>query len=45
MWIKNGPHDFYTLEEIQETFDMIFLFDVIEHLELEEGAQVLEEDI
>jgi 2-polyprenyl-3-methyl-5-hydroxy-6-metoxy-1,4-benzoquinol methylase len=35
------PHDFYTLEEIQETFDVIFLFDVIEHLELEEGAQIL----
>ncbi len=34
-------HDYYSLEEIQETFDVIFLFDVIEHLELEEGARLL----
>ena len=35
-------HDFYSLEEIQETFDVVFLFEVIEHLELEEGLNVLE---
>jgi len=35
-------HDFYSLEEIQETFAVIFLFEVIEHLELEEGLNVLE---
>ncbi len=34
-------HDFYSLEEIRETFDVIFLFDVIEHLELGEGARLL----
>jgi len=38
---KEGPHDFYNLEEIQELFDVIFLFEVIEHLELEEGMNVL----
>lgn len=34
-------HDFYSLEEIQESFDVIFLFEVIEHLNLEEGVQLL----
>ncbi|NWG04148.1 MAG: class I SAM-dependent methyltransferase [Syntrophaceae bacterium] len=34
-------HDFYTLEEIQEPFDVIFLFEVIEHLSLEEGVTLL----
>ena len=34
-------HDFYSLEEIQEPFDMVLLFEVIEHLELEEGIQLL----
>ena len=35
-------HDFYSLEEIRETFDVVFLFEVIEHLELEEGLNVIE---
>ena len=30
-------HDFASLEEIKETFDMILLFEVIEHLNWEEG--------
>jgi len=34
-------HDFYTLEEIQESFDAIFLFEVIEHLCLGEGVRLL----
>jgi SAM-dependent methyltransferase len=34
-------HDFYSLEEIQESFDVVFLFEVIEHLGLEEGVQLL----
>jgi SAM-dependent methyltransferase len=38
---KEGTHDFYNLGEIQESFDVIFLFEVIEHLELEEGMKVL----
>jgi SAM-dependent methyltransferase len=39
---REQVHDFYSLEEIQETFDVVFLFEVIEHLELEEGLNVLE---
>ncbi|MCX8118177.1 MAG: class I SAM-dependent methyltransferase [Desulfobacterota bacterium] len=34
-------HDYYDLEEIQETFDAVFLFEVIEHLPLEEGIKML----
>jgi SAM-dependent methyltransferase len=34
-------HDFYSLEEIQESFDVVFLFEVIEHLGLEEGVHLL----
>jgi 2-polyprenyl-3-methyl-5-hydroxy-6-metoxy-1,4-benzoquinol methylase len=34
-------HDFYSLEEIRESFDVVFLFEVIEHLDLEEGVQLL----
>lgn len=30
-------HDYTSLEEIEETFDMILLFEVIEHLNLEKG--------
>ncbi len=35
-------HDFYSLDEIQESFDVVFLFEVIEHLGLEEGIRLLE---
>jgi SAM-dependent methyltransferase len=34
-------HDFYSMEEIQESFDVVFLFEVIEHLGLDEGVQLL----
>jgi len=34
-------HDFYSLEEIQGSFDVVLLFEVIEHLDLEEGVQLL----
>jgi SAM-dependent methyltransferase len=34
-------HDFYSLGEIRETFDVVLLFEVIEHLELEEGLKIL----
>jgi 2-polyprenyl-3-methyl-5-hydroxy-6-metoxy-1,4-benzoquinol methylase len=34
-------HDYYSLEEIQESFDVIFLFEVIEHLPLQEGIQLI----
>jgi len=35
-------HDFYSLEEIRESFDVVFLFEVIEHLDLEEGNSLLQ---
>ncbi|MGB9629373.1 MAG: methyltransferase domain-containing protein [Thermodesulfobacteriota bacterium] len=34
-------HDFYHLDEIQESFDVILLFEVIEHLDLREGVELL----
>jgi SAM-dependent methyltransferase len=34
-------HDFYTLEEIRESFDVVFLFEVIEHVDFEEGVRLL----
>jgi 2-polyprenyl-3-methyl-5-hydroxy-6-metoxy-1,4-benzoquinol methylase len=34
-------HDFYSLEEIQESFDVVFLFEVIEHVDFEEGVRLL----
>ena len=38
---QEQSHDFYSMEEIRETFDVVFLFEVIEHLDLEEGVQLL----
>ncbi len=38
---KEQFHDFYSLEEIQEPFDVILLFEVIEHLEFKEGIKLL----
>jgi len=35
------PHDYYSLDEIKEQFDLILLLDVIEHLELEDGVKML----
>lgn len=35
------PHDYYTLDGINEQFDLIILFEVIEHLELEKGMEML----
>ncbi|MBW2039432.1 MAG: methyltransferase domain-containing protein [Deltaproteobacteria bacterium] len=35
------PHDYYSLDEIDEQFDLIILLEVIEHLELEEGMKML----
>jgi hypothetical protein len=34
-------HDFYSLEEVREPFHVVFLFEVIEHLSLEEGVQLI----
>ena len=34
-------HDYYSLEDIEETFDRIFMFEVIEHLPMAEGLDML----
>jgi SAM-dependent methyltransferase len=34
-------HDYSSFEEIKETFDMVLLFEVIEHLDLEEGREMM----
>jgi 2-polyprenyl-3-methyl-5-hydroxy-6-metoxy-1,4-benzoquinol methylase len=39
---REQDHDYYSLEDIQDSFDAVFLFEVIEHLPLEEGVQLLE---
>jgi len=42
MDIDHGfPHDYYSLDEINEQFDLITLLEVIEHLELEAGVEML----
>jgi SAM-dependent methyltransferase len=38
---KTQPHDYYSLNEISESFDMIILSEVIEHLEFNEGITLL----
>jgi 2-polyprenyl-3-methyl-5-hydroxy-6-metoxy-1,4-benzoquinol methylase len=35
-------HDYYSLDDIDEQFDLVLLLDVIEHLELEEGVEMLQ---
>ncbi len=35
------PHDYLSLDAIDEQFDLIILFEVIEHLELEQGVELL----
>ncbi len=35
-------HDFYSLDKIKETFDLIILFEVIEHLDLDEGIRMFD---
>lgn len=39
---RESTQDFYSLNEIQEEFDLIFLFEVIEHLSPSEGLHMLE---
>jgi len=39
---REQVHDFYSLNEIQESFDVVLLLDVIEHLSLKEGVGLLE---
>ncbi|NIO06262.1 MAG: methyltransferase domain-containing protein [Proteobacteria bacterium] len=38
---KSQVHDFYSLDDVDETFDVVLLFEVIEHLELKEGVEML----
>jgi len=38
---RSVPHDFYSLNDIDERFDLIILFEVIEHVKLEEGVEML----
>lgn len=38
---RTVPHDYYSLDEIKDQFDLIILFEVIEHLELEQGVKML----
>lgn len=33
-------HDYYALDDVKEPFDVVFLFEVIEHLDLEEGLNM-----
>src|SRR5512139_1522363 len=35
------PHDYSSLEEVKEPLDMVLLFEVIEHLSLEEGRDMI----
>lgn len=35
------PHDYYSLDAIDEQFDLILLLDVIEHVEFEDGVNML----
>jgi len=38
---QNRFHDYYSLDEIDENFNAVFLFEVIEHLNLREGINLI----
>ncbi|MCJ7662700.1 MAG: methyltransferase domain-containing protein [Desulfobacterales bacterium] len=38
---RTVTHDYYTVAEIDDQFDLIILFEVIEHLKLEQGVEML----
>lgn len=38
---RTQPHDYYSLDEISETYDTVILSEVIEHLEFREGISLL----
>ncbi len=38
---REGFHEYYSFDDIHETFDLIFLFEVIEHVEFEEGIALV----
>jgi 2-polyprenyl-3-methyl-5-hydroxy-6-metoxy-1,4-benzoquinol methylase len=39
---RETKQDYYSIEEIKEKFNVIFLFEVIEHLSFEDGVQLLD---
>jgi predicted SAM-dependent methyltransferase len=39
---RRMQHDYYSVEGIKEKFDIVFLFEVIEHMDLKEGVKMLE---
>lgn len=39
---RERVHDYYSLDEVEEMFDVILLFEVIEHLDLDEGIAMLQ---
>jgi 2-polyprenyl-3-methyl-5-hydroxy-6-metoxy-1,4-benzoquinol methylase len=38
---RSNPHDYYDVESIDERFDAIIMFEVIEHMSLQEGLELL----
>jgi 2-polyprenyl-3-methyl-5-hydroxy-6-metoxy-1,4-benzoquinol methylase len=38
---RSNPHDYYEVASISEKFDTIIMFEVIEHVSLEEGLELL----
>jgi SAM-dependent methyltransferase len=38
---RTYPHDYSSFDEIREPFDLVLLFEVIEHLSLEEGIEMV----
>jgi len=39
---REGTHDYYSLDDVGEKFDVILLFEVIEHLDLDDGIAMLQ---
>lgn len=40
---RNTKQDYYSLSEVDERFDIVFMFEVIEHMELTEALKFLQE--
>jgi len=38
---RSNPHDYYDVESITEKFNAIIMFEVIEHMSLQEGVELL----
>ena len=38
---RSNPHDYYNVESISERFDAIIMFEVIEHMSLQEGLDLM----